>query len=159
MNVFPFQARQKELGDKLDLGSYLIKPVQRMGKYSLLLRVSSLWISLQLWSQYLINVRSVLEFQDLIKALDVGHPKIAELKVTAVWEILLHYFFQTSAVLFGRGGGGADIFTPGVRAHHLCGGARLSTEVLTPRDLCRSSRRAYVLCKLDRIWKEITALF
>lgn len=53
-NVF-FRARQTELGDKLDLGSYLIKPVQRMGKYSLLLR-------------------------DMIKALDTGHPKIAELK-------------------------------------------------------------------------------
>lgn len=156
--MFNFQARQKELGDKLDLGSYLIKPVQRMGKYSLLLRVSSLWISLQLWSQYLINVRSVLEFQDLIKALDVGHPKIAELKVTAVWETLLHCFFQTSGVLFGRGRG-ADICTPGVRTHHLGGGARLSTELLTPRDLCRTSRRAYVLCKIDRILKEITAVF
>lgn len=32
----------------------------------------------------LINGRRVLEFQDMIKALDVGHPKIAELKVTAV---------------------------------------------------------------------------
>lgn len=53
-NIF-FRARQKELGDKLDLGSYLIKPVQRMGKYSLLLR-------------------------DMIKVLDPGHPKIAELK-------------------------------------------------------------------------------
>jgi len=39
--MFIFQARQEELGDKLDLGSYLIKPVQRMGKYSLLLRVSA----------------------------------------------------------------------------------------------------------------------
>lgn len=38
--LYIFQARQKELGDKLDLGSFLIKPVQRMGKYSLLLRVS-----------------------------------------------------------------------------------------------------------------------
>lgn len=53
-NVY-FRARQKELGDKLDLGSFLIKPVQRMGKYSLLLR-------------------------DMIKALSVGHPKISELK-------------------------------------------------------------------------------
>jgi len=50
-----FRARQEELGDKLDLGSYLIKPVQRMGKYSLLLR-------------------------DMIKALGAEHPKIAELK-------------------------------------------------------------------------------
>ena len=44
-NLFPnillkLQARQKELGDKLDLASFLIKPVQRMGKYGLLLRVS-----------------------------------------------------------------------------------------------------------------------
>lgn len=28
----------KELEDKLDLASYLIKPVQRLGKYALLLR-------------------------------------------------------------------------------------------------------------------------
>ena len=28
----------KELQDKLDLASYLIKPVQRLGKYALLLR-------------------------------------------------------------------------------------------------------------------------
>jgi len=28
----------KELKDKLDLASYLIKPVQRLGKYALLLR-------------------------------------------------------------------------------------------------------------------------
>lgn len=53
-NVY-FRARQKELGDKLDLGSFLIKPVQRMGKYGLLLR-------------------------DMIKALNTGHPKITELK-------------------------------------------------------------------------------
>ncbi|KAJ7381520.1 Pleckstrin y domain containing, G (with RhoGef domain) member [Desmophyllum pertusum] len=53
-NVY-FRERQIELGDKLDLGSFLIKPVQRMGKYSLLLR-------------------------DMIKALNAGHPKITELK-------------------------------------------------------------------------------
>ncbi|XP_048577215.1 puratrophin-1-like isoform X3 [Nematostella vectensis] len=33
-----FRICQKELGDKLDLGSYLMKPVQRMCKYGLLLR-------------------------------------------------------------------------------------------------------------------------
>ena len=27
-----------ELGDKMDLSSYLLKPVQRMGKYALLLK-------------------------------------------------------------------------------------------------------------------------
>lgn len=32
------QIKMKELKDKLDLASYLIKPVQRLGKYALLLR-------------------------------------------------------------------------------------------------------------------------
>ncbi|KAK2718058.1 hypothetical protein QYM36_006748 [Artemia franciscana] len=32
-----FKKKQLELGDKMDLGSYLLKPVQRMGKYALLL--------------------------------------------------------------------------------------------------------------------------
>ncbi|CAH1780228.1 unnamed protein product [Owenia fusiformis] len=33
-----FRQKQIELGDKMDLQSYLLKPVQRMGKYALLLR-------------------------------------------------------------------------------------------------------------------------
>ena len=32
-----FQTKQAELGDKMDLASYLLKPVQRLGKYSLFL--------------------------------------------------------------------------------------------------------------------------
>ncbi len=32
------QTKQRVLQDKLDLGSYLLKPVQRMGKYALLLK-------------------------------------------------------------------------------------------------------------------------
>lgn len=32
------QAKRIELGDKMDLASYLLKPVQRMGKYALLLQ-------------------------------------------------------------------------------------------------------------------------
>ncbi|XP_033117221.1 puratrophin-1-like isoform X2 [Anneissia japonica] len=33
-----FKSKQLELGDKMDVASYLLKPVQRMGKYALLLR-------------------------------------------------------------------------------------------------------------------------
>ncbi|XP_070518048.1 pleckstrin homology domain-containing family G member 4B isoform X2 [Cardiocondyla obscurior] len=33
-----FKQKQLELGDKMDLASYLLKPVQRMGKYALLLQ-------------------------------------------------------------------------------------------------------------------------
>ncbi|GFS29397.1 pleckstrin homology domain-containing family G member 4B [Nephila pilipes] len=33
-----FKKKQYELGDKMDLASYLLKPVQRMGKYALLLK-------------------------------------------------------------------------------------------------------------------------
>ncbi|XP_052126666.1 puratrophin-1-like isoform X2 [Frankliniella occidentalis] len=33
-----FKSKQVELGDKMDLASYLLKPVQRMGKYALLLQ-------------------------------------------------------------------------------------------------------------------------
>ncbi|XP_076357905.1 uncharacterized protein LOC143250793 isoform X3 [Tachypleus tridentatus] len=36
-NTF-FKKKQLELGDKMDLASYLLKPVQRMGKYALLLK-------------------------------------------------------------------------------------------------------------------------
>lgn len=37
-NFVYFQSKQLELGDKMDLASYLLKPVQRMGKYALLLQ-------------------------------------------------------------------------------------------------------------------------
>ncbi|XP_074646791.1 pleckstrin homology domain-containing family G member 4B-like [Tubulanus polymorphus] len=33
-----FKAKQRELADRMDLNSYLLKPVQRMGKYALLLK-------------------------------------------------------------------------------------------------------------------------
>ncbi|XP_066257641.1 puratrophin-1-like isoform X1 [Euwallacea similis] len=33
-----FKSKQMELGDRMDLASYLLKPVQRMGKYALLLQ-------------------------------------------------------------------------------------------------------------------------
>lgn len=33
-----FKTKQMELNDKMDLASYLLKPVQRMGKYALLLQ-------------------------------------------------------------------------------------------------------------------------
>ena len=33
-----FRSKQLELNDKMDLASYLLKPVQRMGKYALLLQ-------------------------------------------------------------------------------------------------------------------------
>ena len=33
-----FKSKQNELMDKMDLASYLLKPVQRMGKYALLLQ-------------------------------------------------------------------------------------------------------------------------
>lgn len=36
--LFCSQEKQLELGDKMDLASYLLKPVQRMGKYALLLK-------------------------------------------------------------------------------------------------------------------------
>ncbi|XP_074211519.1 pleckstrin homology domain-containing family G member 4B isoform X7 [Camelus bactrianus] len=36
-NAF-FKDKQRELGDRMDLASYLLKPVQRLGKYALLLR-------------------------------------------------------------------------------------------------------------------------
>uniref|UniRef100_A0A8C0NXJ9 Pleckstrin homology and RhoGEF domain containing G4B n=1 Tax=Canis lupus familiaris TaxID=9615 RepID=A0A8C0NXJ9_CANLF len=36
-NAF-FKDKQRQLGDKMDLASYLLKPVQRMGKYALLLQ-------------------------------------------------------------------------------------------------------------------------
>lgn len=38
IELFPFQNKQIELGDKMDLASYLLKPIQRMSKYALLLK-------------------------------------------------------------------------------------------------------------------------
>ena len=60
-----------------------------MGKYSLLLRVrnfpfsSSFTLYLSTTTNYL--RLHLLEFQDMIKVLDPGHPKIAELKVTVTF--------------------------------------------------------------------------
>lgn len=36
--LLPLQQKQLKLGDKMDLWSYLLKPVQRISKYSLLLQ-------------------------------------------------------------------------------------------------------------------------
>ncbi|XP_063801675.1 pleckstrin homology domain-containing family G member 4B-like [Pseudophryne corroboree] len=36
-NIF-FKNKQRQLGDKMDLASYLLKPIQRMSKYALLLK-------------------------------------------------------------------------------------------------------------------------
>ena len=33
-----FQGKQKNLSDNMDVASYLLKPVQRLGKYALLIR-------------------------------------------------------------------------------------------------------------------------
>lgn len=38
IELFSFQNKQIELGDKMDLASYLLKPIQRMSKYALLLK-------------------------------------------------------------------------------------------------------------------------
>ena len=54
--LFSIQAKMKELQDKLDLASYLIKPVQRLGKYALLLR-------------------------DMITCCDAKDPRVVEMKV------------------------------------------------------------------------------
>lgn len=35
---FPLQKKQQELGDMMDLSSYLLRPIQRISKYSLLLQ-------------------------------------------------------------------------------------------------------------------------
>ncbi|XP_065639760.1 puratrophin-1 isoform X3 [Hydra vulgaris] len=51
-----FEAKMKQLNDKLDLASYLIKPVQRLGKYSLLLR-------------------------DMISCCDPKDPRVSEMKM------------------------------------------------------------------------------
>ena len=62
-----------------------------MGKYSLLLRVRNFPFSssLTLYLSTAINYLRLhlLEFQDMIKVLDPGHPKIAELKVSHVFAV------------------------------------------------------------------------
>ena len=56
------------LGDRLDLSSYLLKPVQRMGKYALLL-------------------------QQIIKECSTGHQEYNDLKVTEKHSLLCHPFY------------------------------------------------------------------
>lgn len=83
------QDKQRELGDKMDLASYLLKPVQRMGKYALLLqdlvREAS---SCPAWEQELGELRAaqdVVRFQlrhgndllamDAVRGCDVSAPR------------------------------------------------------------------------------------
>lgn len=64
-----------------------------MGKYSLLLRVRNFPFSSSLKHYLSTAINSLrlhlLEFQDMIKVLDPGHPKIAELKVTIAFLLSL----------------------------------------------------------------------
>lgn len=47
-----FRKKQLELEDKMDLASYLLKPVQRMGKYALILKQ----VSFKKWSRFWTDV-------------------------------------------------------------------------------------------------------
>ncbi|KAG5886772.1 hypothetical protein JTB14_032264 [Gonioctena quinquepunctata] len=55
-----FKSKQMELEDKMDLASYLLKPVQRMGKYALLLQQMMKALSIMNSSE-----RSIQEVEDL----------------------------------------------------------------------------------------------
>ena len=55
-----FQSKQAELGDKMDLASYLLKPVQRLGKYSLFLDGISRTTSQK---SELLKARKIIQFQ------------------------------------------------------------------------------------------------
>ena len=60
----------RELQDKLDLASYLIKPVQRLGKYTLLLR-------------------------DMITCCDSNDPRVVEMKVSYLLRMLrINLYFK-----------------------------------------------------------------
>ncbi len=56
----PFQNKQLELGDKMDLASYLLKPIQRMSKYALLLKDLIKEVS-EVQEQELMNLRAAAE--------------------------------------------------------------------------------------------------
>ncbi|XP_071959000.1 puratrophin-1-like isoform X2 [Antedon mediterranea] len=60
-----FKTKQHELGDKMDVASYLLKPVQRMGKYALLLRdlIKECGESNQELLAYLKTTESMVKFQ------------------------------------------------------------------------------------------------
>lgn len=47
-----FRKKQLELEDKMDLASYLLKPVQRMGKYALILKQVSHMVLLIHWAKH-----------------------------------------------------------------------------------------------------------
>ncbi|XP_073747245.1 pleckstrin homology domain-containing family G member 4B [Callorhinus ursinus] len=133
-NAF-FKDKQRELGDKMDLASYLLKPVQRMGKYALLLqdlvREAS---SCPAWEQELGELRAaedVVRFQlrhgndllamDAVRGCDVDLKEQGQLRCQDEFIVccgrkkyLRHVFLFEDLILFSKTrkvDGGYDTYT------------------------------------------------
>lgn len=81
-----WQDKQRALGDHLDLASYLLKPIQRMSKYSLLLQeLARAWGGAMQELSALKAAQSLVRFQlrhgndllamDAIQSCDVSHAR------------------------------------------------------------------------------------
>ena len=76
-----FQTKQIELGDKMDLASYLLKPVQRLGKYSLFLDGISKTTKQK---TELLKAKKIIQFQVSFVRNDLYHTVILLNKTTAL---------------------------------------------------------------------------
>ena len=76
-----FQTKQIELGDKMDLASYLLKPVQRLGKYSLFLDGISKTTKQK---TELLKAKKIIQFQVSFVRNDLYHTVILLNKTAAL---------------------------------------------------------------------------
>lgn len=69
-NFFTTQAIQQELGDRLDIASYLLAPIQRLGKYILLLDKINMELGKKGKSSKLINAALEIVKKEMSKGND-----------------------------------------------------------------------------------------
>ncbi|XP_058562213.1 pleckstrin homology domain-containing family G member 4B isoform X2 [Neofelis nebulosa] len=121
-NAF-FKDKQRELGDKMNLASYLLKPVQRMGKYALLLQDLAREASCcPAWEQELGELRAaegVVRFQlrhgndllamDAVRGCDVNLKEQGQLRCQDEFIVccgrkkyLRHVFLFEDLILFSK---------------------------------------------------------
>ena len=109
-----FQSKQLELGDKMDLASYLLKPVQRLGKYSLFLDGISKTTKQK---TELLKAKKIIQFQVSSRFFNTRKKNGALIIATTRTDPILNnrlvtnliYLSYVSTVNFGNGSGTAQI--------------------------------------------------
>jgi RhoGEF, Guanine nucleotide exchange factor for Rho/Rac/Cdc42-like GTPases len=106
---FYSQAKQLELADRMDLASYLLKPVQRMGKYALLLQ--QLMKASRQDVKDIKEAESMVRFQlrhgndllamDSLRECDVSRTK--RKRLLSLWRIFLAALSKCQTILTWRG--------------------------------------------------------